>query len=487
MRILNPNNRSTQGVARKLLILAAITAPSIGLAESGAIDFDTQIVPILSKAGCNAAACHGGAAGRGGFRLSLFGGDPAFDHRSMVRELEGRRINYRTAADSLIVTKPTEMLEHGGGQPLEPDGDWAGTLISWIEQGAERKPLRRLIRINVAPSAPRFDQLPAQFTLQVEAEFADGTRRDVSQLARYATNDKASVKVNEIGVVQVLRPGRHAVIVSFCDEIVPVIVTAPFAPPLIAGDLDKHNWVDESINETLASLGLSPAGLIDDRAFARRVRLDLTGRLPTPAQLREFVADERTDKRANLIDALLDSDEFVEFWTYRLARLLRVQPPGNDLRAAEVFRAWIQESLRTQFPWNSMVSQMLTATGDTHEIGPANMHRLSTNAREQAEYVSEVFMGVTMRCANCHNHPLDRWRQDDYHGLAQLFARIQRGRQVAWGKRGEVTHPKTRLPAVPRIPDGEPVKQLQQGRRQLATWLTHEDNAYFAKAMVNRL
>lgn len=471
-----------------LLLLSAAPPP---------VDFDTDVLPVLTKAGCNAGACHGAAAGRGGFKLSLFGGDPAADQRAIARELAGRRVNLAHPERSLLLLKPTWQLEHEGGERFTADSPEAAALFAWIAEGAQRTQSRQLVRLEVAPPRPLSPgpqagsgQLPANYQLQPIAHFADGTTRDVSQLAVYTPADPASTEVSPRGEVKVLRPGRHAIVVRFLTQVVAVQVTASYPlPPLAIEKLPRQNWIDDEINAALAALRLPLSPQADDAALLRRVTLDLTGRLPAPARIREYLGDQRpsAEKLAAEIDRLLDSPEWAEHWTFLLAQWLRIQPGPNDLAGTQAYYAWLREQVQQRRPLNELVAELITATGDSHTQGPPNFHRSTGDARSEAEHVAETLLAVRLRCANCHNHPLDRWTQDDYHGLAAIFAKMSRGREVKLNSSGDVSHPVTGEAAVPRIPGETFLDPTSDGRPKLAAWLTAKDNRYFARAWVNRL
>ncbi len=453
------------------------------------VDFDTDVLPVLTKAGCNAAACHGAAAGRGGFKLSLFGGDPESDFHSIVHELEGRRVNVADPERSLALLKPTGEIDHEGGLRLEPDGKGALTLVDWIRQGARRKQLRALVRFVVEPSDV-FVEGPTTFKdLKAIAHFDDGTRRDVTSTAVYYPGDPAAVEADEKGRLTVHRRGRHTVVVRYLTSVTTIGITVPLTEDEIDLSNDpRANWIDDEILRTLESLRLPPSPQADDATLLRRLRLDLTGRLPPPEEVRAYLADRDQKKHEKLLARLLESYEFAEYWTYKLAKLLRVRSQPQETQGALAFHTWLREQIQRRTSLNTMAAALLVAEGDSHEYGPANFYRMAAGPREQAEYVSEVLMGARLRCANCHNHPLDRWTQDDYHGLAAIFARVQRGRVVSLGARGEVTHPATGEPAVPKIPGGDFLAEdVDDPRQALSDWLTARDNAYFARAMVNRV
>jgi hypothetical protein len=462
------------------LVLAAADSP---------VDFDTDVLPVLTKAGCNAGACHGAAAGRGGFKLSLFGGDPAADHRAIVHELAGRRVNLAHPERSLLLRKPTWDLDHEGGQRFEADSTFAHVLRDWIAGGATRQSARRLARLSIEGAQNAIVDLPADVALRVTAHFDDGTARDVSHLAVYVPADPASTAADATGRVRVTRPGRHAIVVRYLTAVQAVQLTAAFPRPAaapIAGS--SGNWIDVEINTTLTALRLPAAPRAEDAALLRRVTLDLTGRLPTPERIRAFLADKSADKFEAEVERLLASNEFTEFWTYKLAGWLRLASGAADQPALRCYHDWLHEQVAASRPLNLLAAELVTASGDSHEVGPANFHRTARDARGEGEHVAESLLAIRLRCANCHNHPLDRWTQDDYHGLAAIFARLDRGKVVALRPTGEVIHPVTGEAALPRIP-GERFLPPDWGGRPgfLADWVAAKDNPYFAKAWVNRL
>ncbi len=468
------------------MIGAFVVCASAGAAQE--IDFDTDVAPVFSKAGCNAASCHGSAAGQAGFRLSLFGGDPGFDFRSIVNELEGRRVNHVSPTQSLLLAKPTGAIDHGGGEVLDPEGPAARVIAQWIEAGAQRKNLRSLERLIISPTSFSVESTPASLRVRVTALYSDGQRRDVTDRAVYESQNDAAMEVDEAGAITVTLAGQHTAVVRFGGQACTFSVTSPIGsevPALPASA--RANWIDDEVNAKLVALRLSPAGPCSDEDFVRRVSLDLIGRLPRPAAVEQFLADDSPAKRAELIDALLRSTEFTDYWTHRLAIQLRVQSPAADRQAANALYQWLHDQVAGDEGWDTIARELLLSQGDSHQLGAATVHRFFATARDEAEYVSETLMGVRLRCANCHNHPLDRWTQDDYHGLAAVFAGVDRGRVVKFTGRGEVTHPRTSEPASARIPGDRFLAAGDDGRQQFADWLTAPENPYFAEAMVGRI
>lgn len=451
------------------------------------VDFDTQVVPILTKAGCNTGACHGAAVGRGGFKLSLYGGDPATDFDAIVRAMKGRRVNLAEPEQSLLLLKPSENLEHGGGLRLPDEGTGYQQILKWIQDGTNRHPTRTLQRLELRPSKI-VGSLRAKIDLKAIAHFDDGRQQDVTAVTVFKANDSASVQIDADSPTAIpARRGRHIVVARFLDHVKPVEIIVPFSKDAInIPDTARTNFIDDHILRTLKELRIPISPTVGDAKFLRRVKLGLTGRLPTVLEIEEFSNDTNDRKRQQLIDRLLASPEFTELWTFHLAKLFRVRSQPQDTKGARTYHDWIRTQVKENAPYDQMASSLLTSLGDSHQRGEANFHRAVSGPREQAEFASELFMGVRLRCANCHNHPLDRWTQDDYHGLAAVFAKIERGRTIRIASRGEVTHPKTGEAAQSKIPGD---RFLDQGdvRGEFAEWLTDSDNPYFSRAIVNRL
>ena len=472
-------------MSTQVLLLLSV----VGAEPTRPVDFDSEVVPVLTKAGCNAGSCHGAAAGRGGFHLSLFGSDAAADREAIVEELEGRRVNFTRPNESLVLTKPTGILKHGGGERLDIDGEGARRLRDWITAGANRSPKpRRLTSFEIQPGNTIVKQIGAEVALVATARFDAGPAENVTAWTVFTSTDTSAVEVTGRGKATIRRRGQHVVIARFLDRVVPIRLTLPFSDTAI--DLAKEpraSFIDDEVLKTLEVLRIPVSPRADDAAFLRRIRLDLTGRLPTPEEVALFLKDSSNEKRTKRIDALLTSDEFVDYWTFKLANLVRNRPQPAEVEGMRAFHGWLRDSLKHSTPFDKLARDALTAVGDSHIDGAAYFPRLSGDARGQAEHVSEVFLGVRLQCANCHNHPLDRWSQDDYHGLAAIFAKLERGRIVKVGTRGAITNPRTGDPAVPRIPGTKYLDTGSDGREAFAAWLTAKDNPFFARAIVNRL
>lgn len=474
-----------------VVIACCLLYLSAALADESAkkVDFRNDLIPVFTKHGCNAGACHGAAIGRGGFKLSLYGGNAEADYDAIVRQVSGRRVNLSKPDQSLIVLKPTEYVEHGGGTIFEEESEGAKLLLNWISQGAPDKSPRRLTRVEIAPKRHVAESLGEPTSLRAIAHYSDGFERDVTQWTVFTAEDSSAVEIDaEPARSRVLRRGRHIVVARYLSEVVPIELVVPLTDLVVdLANEPRNNFIDDEINESLATLRLRPSPTVDDATFLRRIALDLTGRLPSSQRVNTFLVDKNANKRQALIDELLKSDEFTEYWTLQLAKLLRIRPPDGDRSAAQTYHTWLADQIRRDASYKQLVRALIMATGDTHEHGPPNFYRTTTGPREQAEFVSELLMGSRLRCANCHNHPLDRWTQDDYHGLAAIFAKVESGQVVKDKRGGIVIHPRTLEPAIARIPGEQFLSKDDDSRQQLADWLTDSENPYFAKAIVNRL
>ncbi|MYA99297.1 DUF1553 domain-containing protein [Candidatus Poribacteria bacterium] len=483
---------------------------------SDRVDFENDLIPIFTKFGCNAGACHGAAAGRGEFNLSLFGGNPQADYKAIVRQFAGRRINLMHPEESLVILKPTAQTNHGGGQVLNEDGEGARLLRNWIQQGATYETLRRLERVEISPEKHVIKNPESPVQLHATAYFSNSTTEDVTRWTVFTPEDTSAIEIDTAtAVAKVRRRGRHIILARYLTEVVPIELITPLNEvlphSLIQKTKPETKWnatqerstlipkptslnrkenlkIDSEVLKLLSTLRLPMSPAADDVTFLRRVTLDLTGRLPAPDTVTTFLLDTSKNKRETLVDTLLASAEFNEYWTLQLAKLLRIGAQERNTQGTFVYHQWLSQQVRDGVGYNQVARAVILATGDSHEVGPANFYRTVDGPREQAEFMSELFMGARLRCANCHNHPLDKWTQDDYHGLRAIFAKIESDQIVRVNPSGAVIHPATREKAVPRIPGNRFLPaDVADGRAELVDWLTGQDNPYFAKAIVNRL
>lgn len=453
-----------------------------------AVHFDSEIIPLLTKAGCNAGACHGAAAGRGGFHLSLLGSDPAADYEAIVHALEGRRINLARPEKSLILAKPMGYLDHGGEVVIEEGSAASERLLAWIRSGAPQGVPRKLTSLAVDPRRMLCETLPATVPIKVIARFDAGPDEDVTYWTVLTSSDPAAVRIDDQQRAHLTRRGQQVVIARFLDRVVPIQFNAPLSDsPVDHSGQPRSGFIDAQVLQLLSELRLPVSPAAPDTIWLRRVTLDLTGRLPEPAQIESFLAETADDKRSRTVESLLTSDAFADFWTLRFAKLLRLHSLPNEQEGLKAYSQWLRREIARDARLDDMARELLTASGDSHLLGPVNFGRMVGDARAHAELVGQFFLGMRLGCANCHNHPLDRWTQDDYHGLAAVFARLDRSRHVELTARGAVTNLRTNEPAIPRIPGSRYLAAQGDHRQAIVEWVMSKDQLYFARATVNRL
>ena len=470
--------------------------------EPEVVSFSNHVLPILTKAGCNSGACHGAATGRGGFRLSLYGQDPMADWTSIAREFAGRRIDWGDPEESLLLRKAGEFTDHGGGLRLEPDGhDWQ-TVVQWIAAGAQpdvpRTPQLRLI--SVQPSKlvlSHADQ--GRHTVGVVGQFDDGSQVDLRRYAIFQPQDESAVEITSTNQIRVLRPGRHVLIVRVRDQGTAVEIIQPHGAELV--DVPKPvdevatriNLVDRYVNERLQELRLQPGSPVDRSALLRRITLDVTGRLPTDDQLREFaeLSDDVSGRSLeDWLDRLIHTPEASQYWGYWLATALqedRLSGANGSTATARAFREYLCTQFEAGVPFAELMAQFVEGSGPVAANPAAAFYLLAKDGREQTEVFSELVLGTRIGCANCHNHPLDRWTQDDYHGLAALFAGVQRGPTVRWQAGARNIHPATGEPASIRLPDGARLPDDTDPRPALAAWIRGPGRFVVTRNWTNRV
>ncbi len=482
------------------------------------VSFRHEVMPLLSSAGCSDIRCHGAPSGKNGFRLSLWGSDPDLDYMQLTREGNGRRTNAFAPHDSLVLLKALTHVSHAGGKRFEYNSTYANLLRDWQQDGLRDDPQASGVRSLEVFPAQRVLHAPARTQqLAVKATFENGQTADVTHRTAFASTDLAVANVDRTGKVAFHRQGEVAILCRFLGKMESVRlahIAAPAAeyqwpePP-------ENNYVDKHVFAKLKLLHLTPGALCDDAQFIRRVYLDLCGILPTPLETRDFVASSSPEKRSQVIDRLLQRPEFTDFWTKKWMDVLRVSRDSIQLTGATAYQAWLRQQIADDRPLTEIVEALLTSRGESYTDPAANFYCVAPAPAEVtdpyylqkdlAEATAQLFLGVRLQCAQCHNHPFERWTQDDYLGLAAFFTQVQRSRL---GKAGPKGRPDRRqmaiaidatLPEITResregtVPPG----LLGQGavandadvdrRRVLATWLTGRDNPFFAKAVVNRL
>jgi hypothetical protein len=473
-----------------LKVVSATSEPSLS--------FRLDVMPVFARAGCNMGSCHGAARGKDGFRLSLFGFDPAGDYQRITRELPGRRIDPGDPARSLLVQKAIGGVPHTGGKRFELDSDLAQRLLRWIGGGAPDDPgtVPQLVGLDLHPPRALLMGPKAAQRFVAVARFADGTDRDVTDLCWYGSNNDPTAKVSPAGLVTSGNRGE-AFIMARYDTITAgrSVVVVPTDLAFTFPPQPGATWIDELVNAKLATLRIAPSDVCDDETFLRRITLDLIGLVPTPEERAAFLADAAPDKRARLVDALMTRKEFVELWVMKWAEILQIRSQGNDVspKGAILYHQWLDRRIAANEPIDRMVRDLITARGGTFENPPSNYFQLERDTLKLAENVAQAFLGMRIQCAQCHNHPFDRWTMDDYYGFAAFFKQIARKRGadpretiVFDSGAGEMKHPVTGAAVSPKFLGGESPKVSTDDRREaLAAWMTSSDNPYFARHVAN--
>jgi len=460
--------------------------------------FSNHVEAVLSKQGCNAGTCHGAAAGKGGFRLSLRAYDPAADYERLRYEGRGRRISLIAPSNSLLLRKPSLALAHYGGLKLSSDSLEYRVVRDWIRDGAPgvSASVPRLSGIEVYPRERVLDPGGAQ-RLQVTAHFADGHSEDVTRWARYSSNEENIATVDDTGRAVMRSAGETAISVSFLGQVAFARIAVPFPnkiDPAKYASLQGKSLIDSRINTKLAALHLWPSNRCTDAEFLRRTTLDTIGLLPTTSETRAFLADRLPDKRTRWIESLFKRPEFVDCWTYRWCDLLRVNRDVLGDKGMWSFYNWLHTCVGENRRWDLVAREIVTAQGDSSKCGAINFYRMGTKPEEFAETVSQAFLGIRVQCAHCHNHPFEKWTQSDYYRMANLFARIGRkGKDdretIFTAASGEVAHPKLGRPLLPAAFDGPslPLDAEMDRRVFLANWMVAPSNPFFARSFVNRV
>ena len=462
--------------------------------------FRNHVQAVLTKTGCNSGACHGAAAGKAGFRLTLRGYSPEVDYDVLTRQSLGRRIVPTAPAESLLLLKPTGALEHGGGVRFAPGSLDYRVIADWIAAGSPppADSDARIVGIETLPRAVRLAPGDSQAFL-VRATYSDGRAEDVTRWAKFGSTDETVAKVDDRGLARVEGHGEAAITVWFASRVDRATVTAPYPTsidPAVFAEAPRDNPIDERNLAKLEALRIPPSPAADDASFLRRAGLDATGTLPSADRVDAFLADLDPDKRARLVDDLLASPEYVDYWTYKWSDLLLVSSRKLPAPAMWAFSRFVRRSVAENLPWDEFARRVVTARGNTLSEGAANYFVLHRDTIDLAESTSMAFLGLSMTCARCHNHPLEKWTQDQYYGFANLFARVRLkdGEMagdvvVSASAEGDVRHPRTGVIVPPTPLDAEPVESEARGDRReaLADWLARPDNPYFGRAIVNRV
>ncbi len=499
----------------KLVLALSVAAGAVGLAAappvaqaraagSEPVTFLRDVAPILNKVGCTAGTCHGAAKGKNGFKLSLRGYDPQLDYEALLYDLAGRRFNRADPGKSLMLAKPSLEVAHGGGRRFAKDSDYYKTIYAWIAQGVPfGDPAKETVaELRTEPKEIFMTRPGETASFKVVARYQDDQTRDVTRETTIESNvpDVASVE-SDTAIIRGERVGEATLLVRYQGTFgaIPVTVLNP-KPGFVWKPLPQHNYIDRLVDAKLERLKIQPSPVADDVTVFRRLSLDLTGRLPSPESVRAFVGDPTPSrmKHAKTIEKLIASPEYVDHWTVKWGDLLQSSRKYLGEKGAYEFQEWIHTAIATNRPYDKLVRELLTARGSSYDNPAANYFRVTREPKPAMEKTTQVFLGVRMVCAQCHDHPFERWTQNQYYQMSAFFSAVgiragyEVGEEIVFDQRSdyEIKHPKDGRLIKPQFmlaSGAAPVPDGPQRRDALAEWLTSKDNPYFAKAIANRM
>ncbi len=461
------------------------------------ISFKLDVMPVFAKSGCNTGSCHGAARGKDGFRLSLFGFDPDGDHYRLTREINGRRVNLALVHDSLILEKGAGRVPHSGGKRFDENSELYQTVVRWLDAAAPIDPanIPTPTALELYPKNGVLDGEGTTQQLTVRAKYSDGTDRDVTSLAYFLTSNDTSAKVSQDGLITAGARGEAYIMARFATFTVgSQFIVLPKGLQFAWPNVSESNYIDTLVNAKLKRLRIQPSGLCDDETFLRRAYLDIVGVLPTAEEYSRFVGRSEPNKRELLVDELLGRKEFVEMWVMKWAELLQIKSSQQvSYKAMLLYFNWLQDKIAGNVPMDQMVQDLLSASGGTFKNAATNFYQIETDRLKVTENVAQVFMGMRLQCAQCHNHPFDRWTMDDYYSFAAFFSQI--GRKGTEDPRetiifnsggGEVNHPVGGRVMPPKFLGGAVADVAGKDRRTvLSKWLASPENPYFATNLAN--
>jgi len=504
-------------VMRFRLAFASTILPAIWLSagavvvSAAEVSFRNDVQAVIAKAGCNLGTCHGNTTGKGGFKMSLRGSDLSYDYAALADDLNGRRVNLIDPENSLLLQKATGVIAHEGGKRFIK-GSWEyNTLRDWIAQGAKnlRNDEARLTKLDVTPREQLLVEPASTVQIRVTATFSDGSQADVTKYAVYEPAQIGLIKVSDDGKVDKLQNGEATIIVRYLDQQRPVqLAFVPARPDFRWVPTEQNNLIDSQVFAKLKSLRMNPSGLCTDEVFVRRAYLDLCGVPPTVGEARAFIADKAPAKREQLVNKLLASDAFVDFWTLKWSDTLRVESRTMDVKGMTAFHKWIRAAVASNMPVDKFAREILSAQGSTYTVPQANFYRAMREPNARAEGIAQVFLGTRLKCAQCHNHPFDKWTQDDYFQWSAVFARVDytvienkgvdtndihqfNGEQIVkLTKEAKLKNPRTGEPSKAKLLGASNIEDATLGSMgeltAAAAWITSAQNPLFAQSQVNR-
>ncbi len=489
---------------------ARITARANGLTATAAVrvkdaharfawSFRNQVIPVMTKMGCNQGACHGALAGKNGFKLTLRGYDPDADYDTLTRQAVGRRVVLADPQASLILAKPSFAIPHGGGKRFAKDSLEYRVIEQWIAAGAPPPAAgdAQIQGLEVFPAAAVLEP-NAEQQLAVRARYSDGHTEDVTRWVKFSSSNEGAATVDDWGRVKMTGAGEAAITLWYSSRVLYARLSVPFPNTVTAAAYEKYprrNFIDDLVLAKWKNLRLAPSKVADDATFLRRAWLDAAGILPSAEDVETFLADNSTEKRSKMTEQLLEKDEFVDYWAYKWSDLLLVSSRRLNTTAMWAFYGWIRDSVKQNKPWNRFASEIFLGSGSTRQNGALNYFVLHKDPIELSENATQAFLGQRITCARCHNHPLEKWTQTQYYQMANLFARVgvkngTMGDNVVFAKpSGDVLHPRLARPLAPTPLDGQSIAidSPEDRRAVFAKWLTAPENAMFARTVVNRV
>ena len=470
------------------------------------VSFRNDVMPVFLKSGCNAGGCHGQSRGKDGFMLSLFGYDPEGDHFRLTREMVGRRINLAIPEESMLITKNIGAAPHTGGKLFTKDSEIAKTLLRWLEAGAPNDPAGKdgkpwapeCTKLELLPKTLVLESPGETFKITVRAHYADGTDRDVTDLALFLTSNEGTAKLEKDGTIITGQRGEAFVMARFdTHTVASQVIVIPKKLQFTFPAVEERNFVDQLVDQKLRNLRMLPSETCNDETFLRRASIDITGLLPTSAEVKKFVDEKDAAKRSKKIDELLAKNEFVDLWALKWSELLQVRTGDNNqgggYKATLSYYTWLHEQLAKNVPINEIAQQLISGSGSNLENPQANYYQLEQDPLKLAEDTAQAFFGIRIQCAQCHNHPFDRWTMDDYRGFVAFFTQIGRKNGEDPRERiifnrgdGESKHPIGDRVVPPKFLGGEAPDTKGKDRREvLATWIASPENPYFPRHIAN--
>jgi hypothetical protein len=470
-----------------------------GAATDRPISFNLDVMPVFMRSNCNTGSCHGSARGQDGFRLSLFGFDPKGDHYRLTEEMSGRRINFAVPEESLLVTKSINEVPHTGGKKMEKGSASCNTLVEWVATGAAYDPptVAKPVKVEIFPRQAVLEGEDAKLQFTVRATYSDGHDRDITALTVFKGNNDTSASIDPQGLVTTHKRGEAFIMARYeTFSVGSQVIVIPDKLDYKKPEVKANNYIDELVLAKLHKLRIQPSDICDDATFIRRAYIDIVGLVPPEAALTAFLADAAADKRNKLVDELINRKEFTEMWVMKWAELLQIRTNGTNqvsYKNSLLYFNWLKDRIADNVPINKIVQEILGSDGGTFTNPATNYYQIERETLKVAENVAQVFMGMRLQCAQCHNHPFDRWTMNDYYGFASFFTQI--GRKQAEDPRetvvfnsggGETNHPVTKAPEIPKFLGGEiPKLEGKDRRKVLAEWLASPQNPYFAKNLSN--